>query len=130
MDREEGGRLFRAAWIKGVQEHYPGTPKPGYIVPWEEMQVWEQESAMAVYEQVRQFVLLTGGASAKLTREQQGRFVCLCWLGQIFKHFPEPKPSYVADWEQLPPWQRETDADIFAAIETAVLREEAHIKSV
>lgn len=127
MDKEEGGRFFRAEWIKGVQRHYPGTPKPGYIAPWEEMQVWEQESAAAVYEQVHQFVLQAAGATTKLKREQKGRFICLCWIGQIFKYFPEPKASYVADWEQLPAWQKETDADIFAAIETSLLQEEAHI---
>src|ERR1700716_4325691 len=26
---------------------------------------------------------------------------------------PDPKPSYVADWDELPQWQQETDADIF-----------------
>jgi hypothetical protein len=48
---------------------------------------------------------------------KKGRFVALCWIGQIFKHFPDPKPSYVADWEELPQWQQETDADIFERIE-------------
>jgi hypothetical protein len=48
---------------------------------------------------------------------QKGRFVATCWIGQIFKHFPDPKPSYVADWDELPQWQRETDADIFERIE-------------
>ncbi|MFE6718264.1 hypothetical protein ACFVDU_11795 [Streptomyces albidoflavus] len=35
----------------------------------------------------------------------------------MYKHFEEPKPGYVADWSELPEWQRETDADIFEAIE-------------
>ncbi len=48
---------------------------------------------------------------------QKGRFVALCWIVQIFKHFPDPKPSYVADWADMPEWQRETDADIFERIE-------------
>ena len=126
MEKEESGRFFRAAWIKGIQQHYPGMPKPGYVAPWEAMPAWEQESAIAVYEQVRHFVLLSGGACTKLTRSQKGRFVCLCWIGQMFKHFPEPKASYVADWEQLPDWQKETDADIFVAIETALLQDDAH----
>jgi len=81
------------------------------------MQEWEQQSAIAVYEQVHQFILATAGQTQHLSREQKGRFVCLCWIGQIFKHFPEPKASYIADWESLPPWQQETDADIFEAIE-------------
>lgn len=36
---------------------------------------------------------------------------------QMFTHFDDPKPGYVADWADLPVWQRETDADIFDAIE-------------
>lgn len=54
---------------------------------------------------------------SRLSRVQKGRFVALCWIGQIFKHIPDPKPSYVADWDDLPQWQQETDADIFELIE-------------
>lgn len=40
------------------------------------------------------------------------------WIAGVRRHFPEdPKPGYVADWGALPEWQRETDADIFEAIE-------------
>jgi hypothetical protein len=42
--------------------------------------------------------------------------VALCWIGQVFKHIPDPKPGYVADWDELPKWQQETDADIFDRI--------------
>lgn len=103
--------------MAGVQKHYPGDPKPGYVAPWEDTPDWERASAAAVYAQVRGFVETSGGAATKLTREQKGRFVALCWIGQIFKHFPDPKPSYVADWDDMPEWQRETDADIFERIE-------------
>lgn len=113
----ESGRVFREAWIAGVRQHYPGEPKPGYIASWEETPDWERESAAAVYEQVRSFIDLSAGNTAKLTREQKGRFVALCWIAQIHKHFPNPKPAYVADWDDLPEWQRETDADIFDRIE-------------
>lgn len=113
------GRVFREAWIAGVRKHYPGEPKAGYVAPWEETPDWERASAAAVYEQVRAFVEVSDGATSKLTREQKGRFVALCWIGQIFKHFPDPKPSYVADWSDMPEWQRETDADIFERIEQA-----------
>src|SRR5437763_13350539 len=78
MNREEEGRFFRDAWIAGVRQYYPGTPKSGYITPWEEMQEWEQLAATATYQQVRQFVLLTNGSTQRLTKEQKGRFVCLC----------------------------------------------------
>lgn len=115
----EQGRIFRDAWIAGVTKHYPGEPKPGYVATWEETPDWERESAAAVYEQVRAFVEVSEGNTSKLSREQKGRFVALCWIAQIYRHIPEPKPGYVADWEDLPAWQRETDADIFERIEGA-----------
>ena len=117
MQVHTGGQTFREAWIAGVKKHYPGTPKPSYISPWADMPNWEQQSATAVYDQVRHFIATSGGAASRLTRTQKGRFVALCWIAQIFKHIPDPKPSYVADWDDLPDWQRETDADIFQRIE-------------
>jgi hypothetical protein len=124
VDRLQDGQFFREAWIAGVKRHYEGTPKPSYISPWQDMQEWEQASAIAVYQQVRQFVELSTGQTQHLSREQRGRFVCLCWIAQIWKHIASPKPSYVADWEMLPAWQQETDADIFDAIEQATLQKE------
>lgn len=117
---QEPGRLFREAWIDGVKRHFPGEPKPSYVTPWEETPDWERSCAAAVEEQVRSFVEATEGRTAKLTREQRGRFVALCWIGQIFKHIPDPKPGYVADWADLPEWQRETDADIFEHVERSM----------
>ncbi|HZN18530.1 MAG TPA: hypothetical protein VFB84_10165 [Micromonosporaceae bacterium] len=113
----ERGQIFREAWIAGVRRHYPGEPKPGYVAPWEDTPQWERDSATAVYDQVAAFVEVTGGQTAKLTRTQKGRFVALCWIGQILRHIPDPKSSYVADWDELPQWQQETDADIFERIE-------------
>ncbi|MEV0246841.1 hypothetical protein AB0H76_09670 [Nocardia sp. NPDC050712] len=89
------------------------------IAPWEQTPDWEKASASAVYRQIAAFIATTDGACAKLSREQRGRFVALCWTAQIYKHFPDPKPSYVADWEQLLDWQKQTDADIFDAVERA-----------
>ncbi|WP_101254426.1 hypothetical protein [Streptomyces barkulensis] len=117
MSQVEGARVFREAWIEGVHRHFPGEPKPGYVTPWEDTPVWEREAAGAVYEQVRQFIEVSGGHTAKLSREQKGRFVAVCWTAQMFKHFADPKPGYVADWADLPAWQQETDADIFEVIE-------------
>jgi hypothetical protein len=114
---EEQGRVFREAWIAGVTKHYPGEPKAGYITPWEETPEWERQAATAVYGQVREFIDVSNGSTAKLTRAQKGRFVSLCWIAQIHKHFDDPKPSYVADWDDLPEWQQETNADIFERIE-------------
>ena len=120
MQTDADGRRFRQAWIAGVTKHYPGVPKDSYITPWEDTPDWERSSAAAVYEQVRAFITATDGATAKLTRTQKGRFVALCWIGQIYRHFPDPKPAYLADWDELPEWQRETDADIFERIEQDV----------
>lgn len=114
---EEHGRIFREAWIAGVTKYYPGEPKPGYIAPWDETPDWERQSAAAVYEQVAAFIEVTAGGATKLTSEQKGRFVSLCWTGQIYKHIPAPKPAYVADWDELPDWQKKTDVDIFEQIE-------------
>jgi hypothetical protein len=118
----ERGRIFREAWIAGVKDHYEGEPKPAYIAPWEETPDWERGSATAVYDQVHAFIQATGGNTVRLTRAQKGRFVALCWIGQIYRHFPDPKPAYVADWDQLPGWQQETDADIFERIEQEVAK--------
>ena len=67
--------------------------------------------------------LLSGGKTIQLSQEQKGRFVAICWIAQIYKHFPQPKANYVADFEQLPDWQKETDAAIFEAVEQAVMGE-------
>lgn len=109
--------MFRDAWIAGVTTYYPGEPKPSYITPWDDTPDWERAGATAVYDQVRAFIEAADGNTAKLTRTQKGRFVALCWIAQIYKHFPDPKPAYVADWDDLPEWQRETDSDIFERIE-------------
>ncbi|MFD0813498.1 hypothetical protein ACFQ05_26275 [Amycolatopsis umgeniensis] len=117
MQQNDRGRVFREAWIAGVTKHYPGEPKPGYITPWDETPDWERDAATAVYDQVLAFIEATGGATAKLTPDQKGHFVALCWIGQIYKHFPNPKSSYVADWGDLPDWQKATDIEIFERIE-------------
>jgi hypothetical protein len=113
----EPGRVFRDAWIAGVEKYYPGELKPGYVTPWDETPEWERQAAAAVYSQVRMFVELSDGNTAKLTRGQKGRFVMLCWIAQIYKHIADPKPGYVVDWDELPEWQQQTDADIFEHIE-------------
>jgi hypothetical protein len=126
---EQQGRRFRAAWISGVQAHYPGTPKPGYIAPWEEMSSWEQLAASAVYGKVRTLILAgqRQGPTTSLHPEQGGRYISEAWNVQVYRHIEKPKPGYVADWEQLPEWQRQVDIDIFKEIEQAVLQEPAQV---
>jgi hypothetical protein len=114
---DESGRIFREAWIAGVRKYFPGEPKPSYITPWEQTPDWERQAATSVYGQVHDFIKASDGNTAKLTREQKGRFVAICWIAQIYKHIESPKPGYVSDWDALPEWQQKTDADIFEAIE-------------
>jgi hypothetical protein len=113
----DGGRIFREAWIAGVRKHHPGEVKPGYVAGWEDTPDWERDAASVVYAQIRAFLDVTNGHAAKLSRVQKGQFVAVCWAAQIHRRIPEPKPSYVAEWENLPAWQQETDADIFERIE-------------
>ena len=115
----DGGQVFRQAWIDGVRAHYPGEPKPGYVAPWEQTPDWERQSAAAVFGQVLDLLTISCGAAARLTRTQKGQFVAACWTAQIYLRIPDPKPAYVAPWEELPSWQQETDADIFEAVERA-----------
>ncbi|MEV4644836.1 hypothetical protein [Saccharopolyspora sp. NPDC049357] len=117
---EEKGRIFHEAWIVGVNAHHPGEPKPGYVAPWEDTPDWERASAAAVYQQVQDFIESTADSASKLTREQKGRFVALCWTGQIYKRFADPKPACIADWADMPEWQRETDSDTFEHTENEV----------
>jgi hypothetical protein len=112
-DDDAGGRLFREAWIAGVKKYLSDNPKPSYIVAWDGMAAWEKSAASTVFYQVKTFLEVTDGAAAKLDRQQKGRFVALCWTGQVWRHFEDPKPAYVADWDELPGWQQDTDADIF-----------------
>jgi hypothetical protein len=117
VDNADRGRIFREAWIAGVGNHMSGEPKPGYVTPWDDTSDWERAAAAAVYDQVREFLKVTDGKATQLTRLQKGQFIAACWTGQIYLRIPDPKPSYVAEWDDLPEWQRETNADIFERIE-------------
>jgi hypothetical protein len=54
----EQGRIFREAWIIGVNKHYPGTPKDSYITPWEDT----PETDSDIFEHIED--ALRGGAQA------------------------------------------------------------------
>ncbi len=130
MDREADGRFFREAWIQGVKRYFPGTPKESYIAPWEAMREWEQQSAIAVYQQVRAFICagVHDGQLTPLTREQGGRLIRIAWVGQMYKHVPDPKPAYIAPWEDMSSqWEQEVDCDIYEAIAATALQEVTHV---
>jgi hypothetical protein len=86
------------------------------VTPWEETPGWEREAAAVVCGQVRDFVRVSAGRSARLSREQKGQFVAVCRAAQMYRHFEDPKPGYVAGWDELPEGQRETDAGLFEAV--------------
>lgn len=62
---------------------------------------------------MRVFLDATNDGAAKLSRIQKGRFITLRWIDQIYKWFPDPKSSYVANPDYLLQWQQEADADVF-----------------
>ncbi|WP_174566263.1 hypothetical protein [Nocardia pseudovaccinii] len=66
------------------------------------------------------FIELTDGAATRLSSELKGQFVAICWIGQIWARIPDPKPGYIAPWDQLPQWQQKTDIGVFEAIERDV----------
>lgn len=103
MNELEPGQAFREAWIAGVRAPFPGEPEPGYVAPSDQTPHWERAAAAAVETQIRQ--VATVGAE-KLSPEQRGRFVALCWTAQIYQQIPEPKASYVAGWDALPSGSR------------------------
>ncbi|GAB1640664.1 hypothetical protein [Krasilnikovia sp. MM14-A1259] len=121
MNSVEAGKIFREAWIEGVQKYHPGEPGSSAVAEWEDTPEWEKHSSAAVFGQIREFVLASDGNTAKLSRIQRGRFVALCWIAQIHRHFPAPAPGQIADWDDLPAWQQETDAEIFDLVEQEVL---------
>lgn len=125
LDQEAGGRYFRQAWIFGVNQHFPGTPKPGYITRWDEMAEWEQKAAIAVYRKTQAFISVGLQEGVNPTPEQGGRFISEAWNVQVYRHIPNPKASYVADWEDLPEWQRQTDIHIYSVIAAEVTRSQA-----
>lgn len=122
MSEKEGGQFFRNAWIAGVKKHYPGTPKPSYIAPWETMPEWEKEIVTEIYQQVSKLVKagIQIGNAHLLNREQGGRVIRIAWIGQVYKHMSQPKPAYVCAWEEMSSWEQETDMDIFEAIQERV----------
>lgn len=123
FNREEGGRFFREAWIAGVKKHFPGTPKPGYIAPWESTPDWEKEIVTEIFAQMQALIQAGAqdGQETRLNREQGGRVIRIAWIGQVYKHIPDPKPSYVCNWEEMTSWEQEVDMDIFETIQAKVL---------
>lgn len=123
MDFEQGYRLTRLAWINGVTAFYPGTPKPSYITPWDEMAEWEKEAVKKLFERVRDIILPGLKNGIQISHEYGGYLVCSIWNVLMFELLDDPKPSYVKHFNLLDEWQQKTDMKMFEAIESAVLQE-------
>ena len=65
---------------------------------------------------MRDFLAVSDGHAGRLTREQKGRFVAMCWVAQIYRHFEDPKPAYVADWADLPGWTSDHQLELWPAL--------------
>jgi hypothetical protein len=112
--------------IAHAEDHwatFDGTPKPSYIAPWESIPDWEKEIVTEIYAQMQ--ALVQAGAQDKqvtrLNREQGGRVIRIAWIGQVYKHVSDPKPSYVCNWEEMLSWEQEVDMDIFEKMQDKVL---------
>ena len=112
-----GGRFFRDRWVDLITRHYSGTPPAKELRPWEDLESWEQENAIKVYELVQHLAWTVGWPIDGLSREQKGRFVYICMVAQMWKRSPQGEKAYLVDWDQLPAWQQESYADIFENIE-------------
>ena len=117
------GQALREAWIAGVHKHYPGTPSPGYLAPWEETPEWERKCAAMVEYKVRLNVTTFRAEFGALTDEERGQYIANCWITGVLQHLPNPKAGYLTPWEELPAWQQNTDIDIFHALEDLALNQ-------
>jgi hypothetical protein len=84
---------------------------------WEEIEPWEQENAVKVYELVQHLAWTVGWPIDGLSREQKGRFVHTCLVAQIWKRAPQGEGMALNDWNHLPGWQQVVYADLFETIE-------------
>jgi len=123
MDFEQGYRATRQAWIDGVNEHYPGTPKASYVTPWDEMDVWEQEAVKQLFNHVRAIITPSLQAGVHIPAEHGGHLVASTWNVLMFQLLHDPKASYVKHFHELDEWQQKTDIGMFHAIESSVTQE-------
>jgi hypothetical protein len=113
----------RQAWIDGVTTYYPGTPKPSYIKPWNEMDKWEQQAVKMLYSHIRAIIFATLQAGKEIPPEHGGYLVCSIWNVLVLQLLDAPKASYIKHFNQLDEWQQKTDIKMFEAIRDSVTQE-------
>ncbi len=84
---------------------------------------WEKEIVTEIYAQMQALVQAgaQGEKATRLNREQGGRVIRIAWIGQVYKHIPDPKSSYICNWEEMLAWEQEVDRDIFEKLQAKVL---------
>ncbi|HXR65409.1 MAG TPA: hypothetical protein VN729_05785 [Ktedonobacteraceae bacterium] len=103
--RMEGGRFFQDQWIYLVIKYCPNNPPSEKLLQWEDLEPWEQENALKVYELVQHLAWTVGWPIDGLSREQKGRFVHTCQIAQVWKCAPPREEIALNDWNQLPVWK-------------------------
>lgn len=126
---EQGYLATRQAWINGVNEHFPGTPKPSYVTPWDEMDAWEQEAVKQLFTHVSAVIQPSLEAGIHIPPEHGGYLVASVWNVLMFQLLHEPKPSYVKHFNELDEWQQQTDIKMFQAIESTLSQKLSSLKS-
>ena len=120
MNREQGGRLVRQAWIDGVHKHYDGKVKDSWVSSYDDMRDWERDIIQGVFEDVSAFVQANNRNT--LSREQGGMIVRQAWIVHCFKVLGHNvKPPYVEPWDEMSSWEQEVDCDMYEAIARSVL---------
>ena len=52
---------------------------------------------------------------------EQGRIFRDAWIAGVTKHYPgEPKPGYIAPWEDTPDWERDSAAAVYDQVRAFV----------
>ena len=115
--RMEGGRFFQEQWIRLVKEHSPDNEPFEKLFSWEDLEAWEQENAVKIYELVQHLAWTVGWPIDGLDREQKGRFIHTCLIAQVWKRAPQREGIAHRKWEQLPVWLQQVYADLFEMIE-------------
>jgi hypothetical protein len=115
--RIDGGRFFHELWVTLTQKYSPDSSFVGHLVPWDELEEWEQKKAIAIYEVIQHFLWTMKWPHDHLPQEEKGQFVYICWLAQNLKQASHFERASVVEWKGLSEWQREVFIHIFENIE-------------
>lgn len=70
MDREQGGRLVREAWVNYCRE--TGDTKSSHLAPWDELSAWDKAADSRIYDAVAAALQAEHAAEVARLREALG----------------------------------------------------------